>query len=380
MRTPGNIFDPRLYARVRLPAMEAETLPAWCYTSQEFYGAEVERIFMKVWNFIGRADHIPNPGDYFTLEFVGVPIIVVRDPAGDLRAFSNTCRHRGTQIVSGEGNCRAFKCPYHSWTYSLQGELLSAPEMHLTTNFDPSQYGLISIRLETWDGFLFINFDPESISLRAYLGDLPDRLASYNFSEMVCVRRKEFSLGCNWKVYVENAMESYHVQTVHRKTIQKQRREILPPETPHGQYVLLYTKHGGSRALLEGDIGFPRITTLTGKAAEGTYYPLIFPSTMFGCTIDCMWYLELHPQGPSRTTLIVGSCFPRAMVERSDFNEVVPRYYKRWDTSIPEDNMISELQQRGLGSPFCVPGRFSYLEPLVHTIDNWVLDRAIGPG
>lgn len=380
MRIPGNIFDPRLYARVRLPAMEAETLPAWCYTSQEFYDAEVERIFMKVWNFIGRADHIPNPGDYFTLECVGVPIVVVRDPAGDLRAFSNTCRHRGTQVVSGEGNCWAFKCPYHSWTYSLKGELLSAAEMHLTTNFDPSQYGLIPIRLDVWDGFLFISLDPESISLWEYLGDLPDRLASYNFSEMVCVRRKEFSLACNWKVYVENAMESYHVQTVHRKTLQKQRREILPPETAHGQYVILYTKHEGSRALLEGDIGFPRIATLTENAAEGTYYPLIFPSTMFGCTIDCMWYLELHPQGPCRTTLIVGSCFPRAVVERSDFNEVVPRYYKRWDTSIPEDNRISELQQRGLGSPLCAPGRFSYLESLVHTIDNWVLDRVIGPG
>jgi phenylpropionate dioxygenase-like ring-hydroxylating dioxygenase large terminal subunit len=100
---------------------------------------------------------------------------------------------------------------------------------------------------------------------------------------------------------------------------------------------------------------------------------------MFGCTIDCMWYLELHPRGPGRTELIVGSCFPRKTVARADFEEVVARYYKRWDISIPEDNEISEWQQRGLESPLCAPGRLSHLEPLVHAIDNWVLDRAIGP-
>jgi phenylpropionate dioxygenase-like ring-hydroxylating dioxygenase large terminal subunit len=372
-------FDPQRYAGVRRPAMEAETLPPWCYTSPEFYAREVERIFLKVWNFIGRADQIPDPGDYFALDFAGVPVIVVRDRAGEVRAFANTCRHRGTLLVEGEGNCRAFKCPYHSWVYSLEGELLGAPEMQETKNFDPSRYGLIPIKLETWDGFLFINFDPGSASLREYLGDLPGKLASYDFSEMVCVRRKRYDLACNWKIYVENAMEALHVATVHKSTIQKQKRTMAEPEVPGGEYVILYTAHEGSRALLPGDTGFPRIETLAGKPAGGSYYPLIYPSTMFGCTIDCMWYLELHPRGPGRTELIVGSCFPKKTVARPDFEEMITRYYKRWDISIPEDNAISEWQQRGLESPLCAPGRFSHLEPLVHAIDNWVLDRAIGP-
>lgn len=109
-----DILDPRHYATSRLPAMEAETLPPWCYTARYFFELEVERIFRKVWNFIGRADHIPNPGDYFTLDLVGVPIIVVRDRAGALRGFANACRHRGTLLVAGDGHCKAFKCPYHS--------------------------------------------------------------------------------------------------------------------------------------------------------------------------------------------------------------------------------------------------------------------------
>ncbi len=122
----ADIFDPSHYRSVRRPTLEAETLPPWAYTSQAFYEREVDTIFIKVWNFIGRADHIAHPGDYFTLEMVGVAIIVVRDTEGALRGFVNSCRHRGTLLVEGEGNCRAFKCPYHSWVYSLDGALLGA--------------------------------------------------------------------------------------------------------------------------------------------------------------------------------------------------------------------------------------------------------------
>ena len=98
---------------------------------------------------------------------------------------------------------------------------------------------------------------------------------------------------------------------------------------------------------------------------------------MFGCTYDCMWWLEMHPRGPASTRLLVGSCFPRATVERNDFEQIAANYYERWDISIPEDNVISDQQQEGLASPHAAPGRFSFMEPLVHTIDNWVLDRVL---
>jgi phenylpropionate dioxygenase-like ring-hydroxylating dioxygenase large terminal subunit len=353
-------------------------MPPWCYTSADFYRREVERIFSKTWNFIGREDRIPKIGDYFTLEFVGVPLIVVRSTATELRAFANTCRHRGSLVARGEGNCRAFKCPYHSWAYSLTGELLSAPEMNESMNFNPKDYGLIPIRLERWAGFLFVNFDDHAQPLSEHLGDLPEVLASHRLDDMVCVRRKEYDLGCNWKIYVENAMEAYHVPTVHRSTLQRQKGE--PPEVQRtkGQWVGLFKEHQGSRALLTGDKGFPPIKSLEGKMARGSLYPLIYPSTMFGCTIDCMWWLELHPRGPDHTHLVVGSCFPKEVVARPDFDEIGKNYFRRWDISIPEDNAVSELQQRGLSSPFARPGRLAHMEPLVHSIDNWVLDRVLG--
>ena len=111
-----NILDPALYEKVRRPVMEAEQLPAWCYTSPEFYEREVDRIFMRTWNFVGRADLIPKPGDYLTVDLVGVPVILIHGDDGVIRAFSNACRHRGTRLLSSEGNCRAIRCPYHSWT------------------------------------------------------------------------------------------------------------------------------------------------------------------------------------------------------------------------------------------------------------------------
>ena len=152
------LFDPARYAAVRRPLLEAETLPPWCYTSEAFYKREVERIFLKVWNFIGRADRIPNPGDYFAFEFVGVPVVVVRDKQGVIRAFVNSCTHRGTKIMGGDGSCAALRCPYHSWTFALDGRLMGAPEMDDTVGFDKADYHLRPIRIDIWDGFLFINF------------------------------------------------------------------------------------------------------------------------------------------------------------------------------------------------------------------------------
>ncbi len=371
------MFASATYAGVRRPLAEADTLPPYTYTSDAFYRREVDRIFMKAWNFLGRADRIPNPGDYFTLDFVGVPLVVVRGQDGEVRAFANSCRHRGAVVAQGEGNCRAFRCPYHSWAYGLDGALLSAPEIDQTKNFDFKDYGLVPLRLETWAGFLFVNFDADAAPLTEWLGDLPEKLGSYNFGDMVCTRRKEYRLACNWKVYVENAMEAYHVPTVHRSTLQRQKGPHASQQETRGEWMALWKEHEGSRALLVGDTGFPYIPTLADLAARGSWYPLIFPSTMFGATRDCMWWLELHPLSATETKLIVGSCFPKSTVARPDFEEVVQRYYKRWDISIPEDNDISDIQQRGLSSPFARPGRLTHLEPLVHVLANWVLDRVL---
>ena len=377
MTTTEDMFDPRHYERVRLPLLDAETLPPWCYTSQEFYDREVDRVFMRSWNFLGREDEIAKPGDYAVFDLFGESVIVVRGRDNAVRAFANSCRHRGTRLLQGKGSCRAIVCPYHGWGYNLSGELVGAAGMEDTHDFDRRHYGLHPVRLETWDGFIFVNFDAKAGSLLDYLGDLPERLSSYGFGDMVCVRRREYDLACNWKIFLENAMEDYHTPVVHKQSIGIQ---ITTPEIARGQWGGIYMPAEKTIAVLAEDLdyAFPPIATLSGKPAGGTYFLVIYPSTFFATTQDCMWWLQQFPQGPDRTRLVVGSCFPRATAARSDFGERVGRYFKRWDKSIPEDNAISEQQQLGLRSSYASTGRFSVREPLVRDIANWVLDRAVG--
>jgi len=381
MMTPQNIFDPKHYEGVRKPVLEAETMPAFAYTSPEFYQREVERIWRKTWNFVGSADQIRNNGDYFTLNFAGVPTIVLRDHDGKIRAFANTCRHRGSELLEGKGNCKLIVCPYHSWTYDLSGNLRGTPEMDKTLNFNKDDYGLTPISIDTWGNFLFINFDKNPEPLKKHLGDLPEKLAPYRLENMALVRRKAFEMDCNWKLFVENAKESYHIGTVHRATINQYASAKAAGywvEKATGDYVVTFAQHEGSMALLKGAKGFPTIESLEGRReAGGTYAPLIYPSTYLACTIDCAWYLEMHPISASKTYMVHGALFPRDRLDRPDFEEVAKNYYHRWDVTIEEDILASVRQQRGLETPFAPSGRFSHREPLVHEIDNWILDRVI---
>lgn len=374
-----DLFDPRTYAGVRRPLLEAETLPPECYTSPQFYAREVSEIFMKCWNLIGRVDYLEKPGDYFTVTLVGISIIIMLGDDGKIRAFVNSCRHRGAKLLDGQGNCNAIRCPYHSWLYSTTGALRGPNGMQQTQNFATSQYGLIEVRLETWCGFLFVNFDPAAESLVSYLGGLDRFTESYDFGTMVTVKRRDFTVHTNWKSYVENSMENFHLPTVHQKTIGRIKAEWNPIDGAPGNYVILQTITTASRATLGNDAAFGPIATLRGPALQGAQYILIYPCTVIGADLDCMWFKQMAPDGPGVVRYSAGFCFPKATVERPDFAEIVPNYHKRFDLVISEDNGAAEIQLQGLSNPLSRPGRFSNLEPLVHTIDNWVLDRVLGP-
>jgi phenylpropionate dioxygenase-like ring-hydroxylating dioxygenase large terminal subunit len=247
---------------VRKPLLQAETLPPWCYTSDKFYQREVERIWRKAWNFLGHVAQVSKPGDYLALEFAGVPLLIVRDKDDVVRAFANSCRHRGSALLDeGTGRCRSLICPYHSWTYNLDGTLAGAPEMQKTEDFDRSKNGLIPIRLETWGGFMFVCFDETAAPLSTWLGGLPEKLACYRPEDMVLTRRRVHDMDCNWKLFVENAKESYHIATVHKATINKYasvRSAGYWVEEPTGEYVVTFAQHENSMALLAGDAGFRR--------------------------------------------------------------------------------------------------------------------------
>lgn len=382
MNPPQSLTARENFLGIRQTLEHAETLPPWCYTSPEFFELETEKLFSRVWNFLGHADRIAAPGDYFTTAVARVPMLIVRGHDLKIRAFQNTCRHRGTLIAQGEGRRDTFACPYHSWTYDLTGGLKSAPYMDEAT-FDKTANGLTPVRLESWAGFMFVNLDAAAADLQTYLGDLPATLAPYHLDDMFCARRRDYEVACNWKIYVENSKDSEHVATVHRNSINRTSpssriaRTVLASD---GQYVNTFMQNGGSAALLPGAAGFPRIPTLTGALAEGTMAPLIYPGTYLGCTVDCAWYLNVVPLAANRIRLETAGFFPKAVKARPDFAEVAANYVQRWDTTAIEDNQICEQQQAGLESRLAAAGRLSTREALVHRIDNWILDRVLDDG
>jgi choline monooxygenase len=371
----ANMLDPAHYANVLKTPLEAENLPSWCYTSERFFKHEVESIFMRTWNFVARDDQLPSPGDYVATDVAGIAIIVVRNADGTLGAFANSCRHRSTLLLTGEGNCRAIVCPYHHWSYSLNGDLISAPGMEDTVNFDKSAFGLIPVRLESWASFLFVNFDSHATSLLDFLGTLPDHIGCYDFPNLVTTRRQTWQVACNWKSYLENQRESYHIPAVHGHSLGDQAATRLEPIGAWSGSLIPVAQ---TAALLKGDTSpFPPISSRAGAALEGSHFIGLYPNTYLVATSDCFWWMEIRPRGASHTEVVVGSGFPRETVARPDFEDVAQRYYRRWDTTHQEDNVICERQQLGVNSPLARPGPLARREHGVNAVDRWIVERLL---
>ncbi|MBM3540889.1 MAG: aromatic ring-hydroxylating dioxygenase subunit alpha [Alphaproteobacteria bacterium] len=386
MRAPKDLLDPRHYQAVLRPPLEAETLPAWCYTSPAWYAREVERLFLRSWTLIGRTDRVPEPGDYVAVDYAGAAIVAVRGRDGQVRAFANACRHRGARLLDGEGNCKlAIKCPYHSWIYGLDGALQGCDGMEDTRDFDRARYGLRPVRLETWGGFMFVNCSDAAPPLKTWLGEIHDMILPYAPEDLVCTRRKSFDLACNWKLYVENFNDLGHIPTVHKASLGKLREKYDSPCTfTHyecAQGFTAWTPHAGTRTLLDGidgPKGFDPIPGLPEANRKGSLYPTIFPHACFGFCIDSAWSLEIYPQGPERMRLVVSSLFHKDAVARPDFEDVAQRYYARMDVAVPEDNAINELTQRGLAARDTTPGRIGKEETAVNALNRWWVRRTLG--
>lgn len=357
---------------MRAPVRDASAMPAGFYTSDAVFRAEMERIHPRSWFFVGLAGEFPEPGDYRAIETAGGPVILVRDRDGALRAFANTCRHRGSLLLSGSGRVRAIRCPYHAWTYRLDGSLLAAPAMERTPGFEPGAHGLASVRLEQWQGLVFLNFEVEAPALLSWLGDLPEKLGCYRFGEMICTWRHEIECRCNWKLLVENALEAYHTGTVHAATVGSQLEAVIPTR---GEWICLQVLSDRSVAVLSDKPLFPVIEGLTEEARRGTYFTMILPGSQLACAQDCMWWLAVRPVAVDRSVLSLGGCFPRTTVERPGFAADAAGYYNRWRLVAEEDVGILERQQVALGSVLYQPGRLSWRDELPHAVQRWVSGR-----
>ena len=200
------------------PLAEAHTIPAPWYTDSRI--AELERlnVFSRSWQFAARLEQLENPGQYVTTTVAGEPIVVVRGSDEKLRAFFNVCRHHAMTVMNEPcGYAPHMRCPYHGWTYNLEGELRGMTEFDGVCDFDRAKNGLVPIRLETWERFVFVNLDSNAAPLKEFLGKLVDLAKPLGFSELKFVERRSYTLDCNWKVYVDNFLDGgYHVPHMHK--------------------------------------------------------------------------------------------------------------------------------------------------------------------
>jgi choline monooxygenase len=372
------IFSPDAYAESRKPLAQASTLPAACYVSPEWYERELETIFRNEWLCVGRVEQVPEPGDYYTLPLLGQPLIVARDRDGKVNVLVGICRHRGAVITEGEGRCRSFMCPYHSWTYALDGALVATPGlppgMTQSEGFERGRYGLRRPVTDFWAGFIFVNFSASPRPLAESLGTLPAFLEAYRLENMQFTHRDIYEVECNWKVWLENAFENYHVPTIHRKHIDPTKAQNWEFEQTDGRWEAMYSKRS-----IVAYSGLPPLESLSERQANGLYHIWLKPSLQIILTSSSMKYRQYLPEGPGNLRLIENWTFPKTTVALPDFQQTVGEaYYHKYSEIIREDLTISPNVQRGLRSGAYTPGRYSVEEFIVHRIANYVIDRVVG--
>jgi len=196
---------------------DGRTIPFDWYSDPAVLRLERDRIFRRAWQYAGRAEQVAEPGSFFTCDLGGTPIVVVRDKDSTLRAFLNVCRHRGSLVCEGQGRRETLQCPYHAWTYDLDGSLRAAPRADREGGFDRSELGLVPARVDTWGPFVFVNPDGDAAQLAETLGDLPELVAAagLDLDTLRFLKRTSSTYEANWKVCCENFLECYHCQVAH---------------------------------------------------------------------------------------------------------------------------------------------------------------------
>lgn len=376
----SNIFESRQYDPTRRPLSDAETLPHWVYTDPQWHEREVDKLFRPAWHFLGLASSIPNSGDFFTVRMLDEPLLVVRDDQDQIRAFRNSCRHRNSLVVEDPtGSRRGFRCPYHSWTYSLEGILKHAPGLdgHSREDLADLDKNLLEIPSGIREGLIFAHLGEaaSAVSLDSYLGNYISEVAQpHQIRQMRVVHQREYVLDSNWKLYAEVDMETLHTKHIHKGSIGEQDVSVAPSE---GEWIGVYHQSPHTPALHPGEreTGFPHTKGIYGKAAEGAHFCLLLPSFFLVTAQDVMWWIQKLPETATKTRVRVGYAFPESTFQRSDFDEVASRYYDRLNQVIEEDDWITEYQQKGVkASP---AGCYVPEEHVVHHLDNWILDRVL---
>ena len=363
-------------ARAALPA--ARHLPGDFYTSLDIQQLERDRIFRREWLCVAREEEFAQPGDYAARLIADEPVLICRTRNGNLRAFFNVCRHRGTQVAQGCGNRSKFTCPYHAWTYDLEGRLVGAPYTDEIVDFDRAKFGLKPIKLETWGGFVFINLDPGSRPLREAMGSFCDIFAPYRPQDCRLAFKIRVEYDSNWKAVAENFVDIYHLATLHA--------DSFGTNQPLDSYQFTsypwgYTGRfrGLSPMTLDGQPRYGFMPWLSGDHLEYGYSAHLFPNMGFYARQDNIHWVTQWPITVDRAAADIHVMFPAEFHERPDFEDKLDDYKKCFELVIEEDRGMITALQKGFSSQGFEPGPMSRFEHAVQHLIQYNLDKISSP-
>ena len=342
------------------PFEQAYAMPPSVYTSNEFLAQELEQVFSQEWFCAGRASSLGKTGDYLTLELAGQPIMVVRNSDGKLQAQSNVCLHRMSTLLEGRGNTRAIVCPYHAWTYELDGQLRGAPAMTKNESFCKQGMRLPVVRCEEWLGWIMVSLNADAIPVAEQLADVEELIEDYGLTDYQESFFETHLWDTNWKVLAENFMESYHLPVCHSGTIgglSRLEEMVCPPGKPSFNYHTILKDDS-----LKIAMAHPDNTRMVGDRRRTTYLLAIYPSLMITLTPGYFWYLSLHPQGVGQVRIMFGGGMSSEYANDSDAQEHFTTLKTLLDEVNVEDRGCTEKVFRGLCSDRAVPGPLSHLE------------------
>jgi len=362
--------------RTRGAFADARTLPGEVYVSGEVLRLERRGIFARQWLCVGREADLPAAGDYVLKEIAGDSIIVVRAADGAIRAFYNVCRHRGSRLLdepAGHGLARVL-CPYHAWSYNLDGTVQAAPRMG--EDFRKAEHSLSQVRIAFHEGFIFLNLDPAAPPLATHFADLPD-LARFRMGELVCGKRIEYDVAANWKLICENYSECYHCAGAHpqlariSEQISRDERGQEIGRSFNGGPMRL--RDGVETMSMSGRSTLPTIPGLSHDDTRYVHYYVVYPNMLLSPHPDYVLVHTAWPVATDRTHVVCEWLFTAEAVGAPGFDpaDVV----KFWDVTNRQDWALCERAQAGVGSRGYRPGPYQSSEDCVHLFDRWYADQ-----
>ena len=349
-------------------AAGAKTLAQRYFISPEVFMQEQEQIFSAQWVLVGHQSQIPKAGDYIVQEVAGESLIVLRDKDAVVRGFYNVCRHRGTRLCEdASGQVRAIQCPYHAWTYGLDGKLIGAPHMDDVPGFDKAEHSLHTVNLALWEGFIFVNLAKKPMPLEEWFAPLAGKFSHWNMSILRSAKRIEYDVHANWKLMFENYSECYHCPGVHPMLSKVSPYDSAENDLCEGPFL------GGFMSITEGT-GL----TMSGKAcalpvggtnaadSQRVFYYSIFPNMLLSLHPEYVMVHQLWPQSPERTLILCDWFFhpDAAGVTDPGYRFNPDDAIEFWDMTNKQDWHVCELSQQGIASRAYQPGPYSPRESI----------------